>query len=168
MRRVGCILGWFFMLAALAVALWEILGRDPDKGFQFRPAGELWNRIDADSLGLVQVVIERYIWPPLWDPVLFSLLLLVLALAPGIPTGGMAIGGEPLTVFAAASLTEAMTEAGLTFEQSQGVAVRFSFAASSTLARQIEAGAPAGLIALASLTPILFVMAYGIIWTRFV
>ncbi len=85
MRIVGCILGWFFMLAALAVALWEILGRDPDKGFQFRPAGELWKRIDVDSLGLVQVVIERYLWPPLWDPVLFSLLLLPAIVVPAVP-----------------------------------------------------------------------------------
>ncbi len=85
MRRVGCILGWFFMLAALAVALWEILARDPDQGFQFRPAGELWKRIDADSLGLVQVVIERYLWPPLWDPVLFSLLLLPAIVVPAVP-----------------------------------------------------------------------------------
>ncbi len=85
MRRVGCILGWFFMLMALAVALWEIFGRDPDKGLQFRPAGELWSRIDANSLGLVQVVLERYIWPPLWDPVLFSLLLLPAIVVPAVP-----------------------------------------------------------------------------------
>jgi molybdate transport system substrate-binding protein len=81
---------------------------------------------------------------------LFKLLILVLALAPGFATGGVAVGGETLTVFAAASLTDAMTEAGRKFKHSQGVAVRFSFAASSTLARQIEAGAPAGLVALAS------------------
>jgi len=81
---------------------------------------------------------------------LFRHLTLVLALAAGLAPGGAASGGETLTVFAAASLTEAMTEAGRKFEQSQGVAVRFSFAASSTLARQVEAGAPAGLIALAS------------------
>ena len=77
-------------------------------------------------------------------------LILTLALASGLPAGGMAVAGEPLTVFAAASLTEAMTEAGRRFEQSRGIAVRFSFAASSTLARQIEAGAPAALVALAS------------------
>ena len=81
---------------------------------------------------------------------LFRLLIPVFALASGFATGGMAVGGETLTVFAAASLTEAITEAGRKFEQSQGVAVQFSFAASSTLARQIEAGAPAGLVALAS------------------
>ncbi|MEE8454719.1 MAG: molybdate ABC transporter substrate-binding protein, partial [Limibaculum sp.] len=81
---------------------------------------------------------------------LFRRLTLLLALTSGLSTGAMAVGGEALTVFAAASLTEAMTASGRKFEQSQGIAVRFSFAASSTLARQIEAGAPAGLIALAS------------------
>jgi molybdate transport system substrate-binding protein len=81
---------------------------------------------------------------------LFRLLTLVLAIVSGLATGGAAVGGETLTVFAAASLAEAMTEAGKKFKQSQGVEVRFSFAASSTLARQIEAGAPAGLVALAS------------------
>ena len=77
-------------------------------------------------------------------------LLRLLILASGFATGGMAVGGEPLTVFAAASLTEAMTEAGREFEHSQGIAVRFSFASSSTLARQVEAGAPAELVALAN------------------
>ena len=81
---------------------------------------------------------------------LSRLLIPVLALASGLATGGAAVGGETLTVFAAASLSEAMTEAGREFEQSQGVAVRFSYASSSTLARQVEAGAPAGLVALAS------------------
>ena len=81
---------------------------------------------------------------------LSRLLIPVLALASGLATGGAAVGGETLTVFAAASLSEAMTEAGREFKQSQGVAVRFSYAASSTLARQVEAGAPAGLVALAS------------------
>ena len=85
MRRVGYILGWFFMLAALAVALWEILGRDPDQGLQFRPAGELWYRIDVGSLNLVQAVIERYLWPPLWDPVLSSLLHLPAIVVPAVP-----------------------------------------------------------------------------------
>lgn len=50
-----------------------------------------------------------------------------------------------LTVFAASSLTEAMTEIGEAYTRATGVPIRFSFAASSTLARQIEAGAPADL-----------------------
>jgi molybdate transport system substrate-binding protein len=48
-----------------------------------------------------------------------------------------------LTVFAAASLTDALQEVGRAYTAASGVQVRFSFAASSTLARQIEAGAPA-------------------------
>lgn len=48
-----------------------------------------------------------------------------------------------VTVFAASSLAEAMTRLGDSYTDRTGVRVRFSFAASSTLARQIEAGAPA-------------------------
>jgi molybdate transport system substrate-binding protein len=48
-----------------------------------------------------------------------------------------------IVVFAAASLTDALQELGEDFHQSSGIAVKFSFAASSALARQIENGAPA-------------------------
>lgn len=53
---------------------------------------------------------------------------------------------EPVTVFGAASLSDVLTEIGAAYP----TPVRFSFAASSTLARQIEAGAPAAIVALAS------------------
>lgn len=52
---------------------------------------------------------------------------------------------EEITVFAAASLTQALTEIGAAHEQATGDKVRFNFAASNTLARQIEAGAPADI-----------------------
>lgn len=48
-----------------------------------------------------------------------------------------------VTVYAAASLTSALQEAGKDFETATGTKVKFSFAASSLLARQIEAGAEA-------------------------
>jgi molybdate transport system substrate-binding protein len=50
---------------------------------------------------------------------------------------------RPLIVFAAASLTDAVTKVSTVFTQDTGIAVKTSFAASSVLARQIEAGAPA-------------------------
>lgn len=50
-----------------------------------------------------------------------------------------------VTVFAAASTSEAMTRLAKRFEASYGVRVRLSLAASSTLARQIEQGAQADL-----------------------
>jgi molybdate transport system substrate-binding protein len=49
------------------------------------------------------------------------------------------------TVFAAASLADALTEIGRAFTDRNHEAVRFSFAASSTLARQIESGASPAL-----------------------
>jgi molybdate transport system substrate-binding protein len=55
-----------------------------------------------------------------------------------------------VTVLAAASLTEAFTELGRTFESEHpGVKVTFSFGASSTLAQQALDGAPADLLATA-------------------
>jgi molybdate transport system substrate-binding protein len=50
-----------------------------------------------------------------------------------------------LLVFAAASLTDALREIGRAYTRQTGEPLEFSFAASSTLARQIEAGAPASV-----------------------
>ena len=56
-----------------------------------------------------------------------------------------------ITVSAAASLSEAFTEIGEAFEQrNPDVTVRFNFAGSSTLAEQINAGAPVDVFAAAS------------------
>ena len=52
----------------------------------------------------------------------------------------------PGTVFAAASLRNALDDIGAAFTAASGTPVRFSYAASSAIARQIEQGAPADLI----------------------
>ncbi|RJL34687.1 molybdate ABC transporter substrate-binding protein [Bailinhaonella thermotolerans] len=69
----------------------------------------------------------------------------------GTPAGaGKTQGPRTLTVFAAASLTETFTELGREFEtRNPGVKVRFNFAGSSTLVRQIEQGAAADVLATA-------------------
>ena len=54
---------------------------------------------------------------------------------------------ESVTVFAAASLKNALEEVAKPFTAATGIRVRYSFAASSALARQIEQGAPADLFA---------------------
>jgi molybdate transport system substrate-binding protein len=80
----------------------------------------------------------------------FSRLLsswLVLALA----VMSMPAAAEEITFFAAASLTNALNEVGQAFEQKEQHTVRFSFASSSTLAKQIENGAPAHLFMSADL-----------------
>ena len=50
-----------------------------------------------------------------------------------------------ITVFAAASLTDALNEAGRQYSQRSGITVRHSFASSAQIARQLAAGAPADL-----------------------
>lgn len=52
---------------------------------------------------------------------------------------------DKITVFAAASLTNAMQDIAAQYQKEKGVQVVSSFASSSTLARQIEQGAPADL-----------------------
>ncbi|WP_374576053.1 molybdate ABC transporter substrate-binding protein [Phenylobacterium sp.] len=50
---------------------------------------------------------------------------------------------QSVTVFAAASLKDALGEVGQAYEARTGVKVKVSFAATSAIARQIEQGAPA-------------------------
>src|SRR6266478_5840408 len=58
--------------------------------------------------------------------------------------GWSADGGEPaIVVFAAASLTNVLQHLGDAYTKASSLPVKFSFAASSALARQIENGAPA-------------------------
>jgi molybdate transport system substrate-binding protein len=57
----------------------------------------------------------------------------------------LAAHAADLTVFAAASLTDAMQEVGKSWEAKSGHTVVFSFAASSVLARQIEASGGADM-----------------------
>jgi len=65
-------------------------------------------------------------------------LLATLALA--LPAAARDEKQPQLLVFAAASLTDVLGEVSREFEQQGGVPVKLSFAASSMLARQIEAG----------------------------
>lgn len=69
------------------------------------------------------------------------LLAFCLLLAP------LAARAQELTVFAAASLTDAMKDVSAQWAQAGHQPLRLSFGSSSTLARQIEQGAPANLFA---------------------
>ena len=72
---IGRLIGWIVFLAGLAV-----LARD---GFvwietkQWAPIalGQLWYNLSPSSLNLVQAVVQRYIHPFLWDPIIVTILL---------------------------------------------------------------------------------------------
>ena len=72
---------------------------------------------------------------------LFAMIALLAQFSGGTP--GAAAARAPVTVFAAASLTDALRAVGKAYTAKTGVPVRFAFAASNLLAKQIEAGARA-------------------------
>ncbi len=59
--------------------------------------------------------------------------------------GFTANADEKITIFAAASLTNALTDIDAQYEKEKSTKIVHSFAASSTLAKQIENGAPADI-----------------------
>lgn len=79
--------------------------------------------------------------------------------------GGAAVARDksPITVFAAASLTDALQAAGKAYTARTGVPVRFSFASSAVIAHQLESGARADLFISADIDWMDYVQARGLI-----
>lgn len=84
--------------------------------------------------------------------------LFLLALAASLPAAA-----DRVTVFAAASLKDALDAAARGFEAASGHRVVVSYAASSALARQIEAGAPAELFLSADIDWVDYVHSKGLV-----
>ncbi len=76
---------------------------------------------------------------------------IALAAILSIPLTATAQDKQPLTVFAAASLKNALDEVNAAWTKQSGVEVRASYAASSALAKQIEESAPADIFLSADL-----------------
>lgn len=51
----------------------------------FVSLGDLWARVNGASLNLVQAIVQRYLLPALWDPVLVTVLLLPAWPLLGVP-----------------------------------------------------------------------------------
>lgn len=79
------------------------------------------------------------------------LLKLVVAAFAALPLALPAVAAEKVTVFAAASLKNALDAANATWQAETGNETTVSYAASSALAKQIEAAAPADLFISADL-----------------
>ena len=80
---LGRLIGWLLLIAAGFVLAGDVVHWYYTGNWHLIAAGELWYRIDRGSLNLVQAVIQRYVSPFLWDPVIQTILqfyaLLVLA-----------------------------------------------------------------------------------------
>jgi len=84
MKTVARLLGLFFLVTALLVLGADLAAAGRGDDGQIMPLGALWYDLHPASLNLVQAVIERYVWEPLWDPVLLSVLRLPAALVFGV------------------------------------------------------------------------------------
>ena len=67
-------LGWLLILGAVAALAYELGVAWQNGAYRMIAAGELWYRLDPASLNLSQVIVQRYLHPVLWNPVIVSLL----------------------------------------------------------------------------------------------
>ena len=72
---VGRVIGWIALLLGAAVLVRDILVWIDTKHWAPIALGQLWYDLNRASLNLVQAVVQRYIHPFLWDPIIVSILL---------------------------------------------------------------------------------------------
>src|SRR5215208_6503436 len=94
---------------------------------------------------------------------LLTTCVLMVFCAPAGPTHAADAPEQELLVFAAASLTNVLDEIGPAYTQQTKQHVKFSYAASSALARQLEAGARADVFFSADLEWMDYVQARNLI-----
>jgi len=71
---VGRLIGWLFILGALFLLGAEAVASLQAGAYQGLALGQVWFTLDVASLNLAQAVIQRYLHPALWDPVMIELL----------------------------------------------------------------------------------------------
>jgi len=72
---VGRVIGWVAFLAGAAVLVRDGLVWIDTEHWAPIALGQLWYELNRSSLNLVQAVVQRYIHPFLWDPIIVSILL---------------------------------------------------------------------------------------------
>jgi hypothetical protein len=72
---IGRLVGWIFFLAGLAVLARDVVAWVETRRWAPIALGQLWFDLNRSSLNLVQAVVQRYIHPFLWDPIIVSVLL---------------------------------------------------------------------------------------------
>ncbi|HCK17092.1 MAG TPA: hypothetical protein DHW36_01125 [Thalassospira sp.] len=68
-------LGWILLFASIAVLVDDSITALQTGSFRPVAAGELWYRLDAGSLNLLQSVVQRYISVWVWDTIFVPVLL---------------------------------------------------------------------------------------------
>lgn len=66
--------GLVFLALALAAIAFELWSAIHGGGYRMIAAGELWFKVHGPSLNLSQAIVQRYVHPVIWDPVIITLL----------------------------------------------------------------------------------------------
>jgi hypothetical protein len=72
---IGRVLAWLFVALGLGVFAYDLWIFLDSGAVRLTALGQLWYWLDPGSLNLAQAVIERYIHPFLWDPIIINVLL---------------------------------------------------------------------------------------------
>ena len=88
---VGRLIGLLVLLSGLAVLVRDLIAWADTGHFAPIVLGQLWFNLAPASLNLVQAVIQRYVFPALWEPGITTLLLLWAAPALILPGGVLLI-----------------------------------------------------------------------------
>jgi hypothetical protein len=66
--------GWAFAAIALIALAYELSAYAETGSYRVIPLGELWFNMHVTSLNLMQAVVQRYLHPFLWDPLITTAL----------------------------------------------------------------------------------------------
>ena len=83
--RVCRIIGWILVVLAIATAGHEVFAWLISKSYKAFAFGQLWYLVDRASLNIFQAVIQRHVWPFLWDGVITHILLAPSWVVFGVP-----------------------------------------------------------------------------------
>ena len=72
---IGRIIAWILIGCAFMVLGHDLLQYLDSKSWYSILLGELWFMIAPEGLNLTQAIVQRYITPTLWDPVILTMLL---------------------------------------------------------------------------------------------
>lgn len=121
-----------------------IIGNNPQNISQFVALAHFYVAYDF-KLSLCPVIYSVTINIRMGHEMKKSLIKFLAGATITLSMASYSSAAEKITVFAAASLTNAMNEISAQYQKEHKVEVVSSYASSSTLARQIEQGAPANL-----------------------
>ncbi|MBM3510430.1 MAG: hypothetical protein FJX61_09895 [Alphaproteobacteria bacterium] len=72
----GRIIGAVLLLAGVLALGADLVSSLASGDFAMKALGAFWYELHPGSLNLLQAVVQRYITPELWDPVIVAVLLL--------------------------------------------------------------------------------------------